>query len=43
MDIRVDPMLRIRGEVRNFYFDLPRLNVRGLNDCQHNALIPAAS
>lgn len=41
MDIRLDPMLSIRGEVRDLYFDLPRLNVRGLSGRQHNALISA--
>jgi len=35
----VRSILSIRGEVRDFYSDLPPLNVRALRDRQHNALI----
>ena len=41
LDIRVVSVLSIRGEVRDFYADLPPLNVRALSDRQHNALISA--
>jgi opacity protein-like surface antigen len=41
MDVRVVSILSIRGEVRDFYADLPPLNVRALSDRQHNALISA--
>lgn len=41
MDVRVFSILSIRGEVRDFYSDLPPLNVRALSDRQHNALISA--
>src|SRR5215813_9400927 len=41
LDVRVVSILGIRGEVRDFYADLPPLNVRALNDRQHNALISA--
>jgi opacity protein-like surface antigen len=41
LDIRVVSILSIRGEVRDFYADLPPLNVRALSDRQHNALISA--
>jgi hypothetical protein len=40
--LRVVPVLiSIRGQVRDFYADLPPLNVRALSDRQHNALILA--
>jgi hypothetical protein len=39
LDVRVIYRLSIRGEVRDFYSDLPPLNVRALRDRQHNALI----
>ena len=41
LDVRVVSILSIRGEVRDFYSDLPPLNVRALRDRQHNALISA--
>ena len=41
LDVRVISRLSIRGEVRDFYSDLPPLNVRALADRQHNALISA--
>ena len=41
LDVRVVSRLSIRGEVRDFYSELPPLNVRALNDRQHNALISA--
>jgi opacity protein-like surface antigen len=41
LDVKVRSILSIRGEVRDFYSDLPPLNVRALSDRQHNALISA--
>lgn len=41
LDVRVVSILSIRGEVRDFYAELPPLNVRALSDRQHNALISA--
>jgi len=41
LDVRIISRLSIRGEVRDFYADLPPLNVRALSDRQHNALISA--
>jgi opacity protein-like surface antigen len=41
IDVRVFSILSVRGEVRDFYSDLPPLNVRALRDRQHNALISA--
>lgn len=41
LDVKVVSRLSIRGEVRDFYADLPPLNVRALSDRQHNALISA--
>lgn len=41
LDVKVVSILSIRGEVRDFYADLPPLNVRALIDRQHNALISA--
>jgi hypothetical protein len=41
LDVKVVSRLSIRGEVRDFYSDLPPLNVRALSDRQHNALISA--
>lgn len=41
LDVKVISRLSIRGEVRDFYSDLPPLNVRALRDRQHNALISA--
>ena len=41
LDVKVISRLSIRGEVRDFYSELPPLNVRALNDRQHNALISA--
>jgi len=41
LDVKVVSILSIRGEVRDFYADLPPLNVRALRDRQHNALISA--
>lgn len=41
LDVKVISILSIRGEVRDFYTDLPPLNVHALNDRQHNALISA--
>jgi opacity protein-like surface antigen len=41
IDVRVFSILSIRGEVRDFYSELPPLNVRALRDRQHNALISA--
>jgi opacity protein-like surface antigen len=39
LDVKVRSILSVRGEVRDFYSDLPPLNVRALSDRQHNALI----
>ncbi len=39
LDVKVISRLSFRGEVRDFYSDLPPLNVRALSDRQHNALI----
>lgn len=41
LDIKVISRLSIRGEVRDYYSELPPLNVRALRDRQHNALISA--
>jgi len=41
LDVKVISRLSIRGEVRDFYAELPPLNVRALSDRQHNALISA--
>ena len=41
VDVKVRSILSIRGEVRDFYSELPPLNVRALRDRQHNALISA--
>lgn len=41
LDVRVYSILSIRGEVRDFYSELPPLNVRALSERQHNALISA--
>jgi len=41
LDVHVFSILSIRGEVRDFYSELPPLNVRALRDRQHNALISA--
>jgi opacity protein-like surface antigen len=41
LDVKVHSILSIRGEVRDFYSDLPPLNVHALSDRQHNALISA--
>ena len=41
LDVKVVSILSIRGEVRDFYAELPPLNVRALSDRQHNALISA--
>ncbi|MEK6324599.1 MAG: autotransporter outer membrane beta-barrel domain-containing protein [Acidobacteriota bacterium] len=41
LDVKVRSILSIRGEVRDFYSELPPLNVRALSDRQHNALISA--
>ncbi|MFY9610670.1 MAG: hypothetical protein WAU45_18925 [Blastocatellia bacterium] len=41
LDVKVRSILSIRGEVRDFYSDLPPLNVRALSERQHNALISA--
>ena len=40
-DVKVISRLSIRGEVRDFYTELPPLNVSALSDRQHNALISA--
>jgi len=39
LDVKVRSILSVRGEVRDFYSELPALNVRALSDRQHNALI----
>jgi opacity protein-like surface antigen len=41
LDVNVISRLSIRGEVRDYYSELPPLNVRALRDRQHNALISA--
>lgn len=41
LDVKVVSILSLRGEVRDFYADLPPLNVRALSERQHNALISA--
>lgn len=41
IDVKVFSIVSIRGEVRDFYSELPPLNVRALSDRQHNALISA--
>lgn len=39
LDARVFSHVSLRGEVRDFYSDLPPLNVHALSNRQHNALI----
>jgi opacity protein-like surface antigen len=39
LDVRVISRLSLRGQVRDFYSDLPPLNVHALSNRQHNALI----
>ena len=39
LDVRVISRLSLRGQVRDFYTDLPPLNVHALSNRQHNALI----
>jgi opacity protein-like surface antigen len=41
LDVHVFSILSIRGEVRDFYSELPPLNVSALRNRQHNALISA--
>jgi opacity protein-like surface antigen len=41
IDVRVFSILSIRGEVRDYYSELPPLNVRALRDRQHKTLISA--
>ena len=41
LDIRLFSIASLRGEVRDYYSELPPLNVRALRDRQHNALISA--
>jgi opacity protein-like surface antigen len=41
IDVHVFSILSIRGEVRDFYSELPPLNVTALKNRQHNALISA--
>jgi opacity protein-like surface antigen len=41
LDVKVLSRLSIRGQVRDFYSELPPLNVAALSDRQHNALISA--
>lgn len=41
IDVHVFSILSLRGEVRDFYSEMPPLNVRALSDRQHNALISA--
>ena len=41
LDVHVFSILSIRGEVRDFYSELPPLNVSALSNRQHNALISA--
>jgi hypothetical protein len=43
LDVKVVSILSVRGEVRDFYADLPPLNVRALSERQHNALISAGA
>jgi len=41
IDVHVFSILSIRGEVRDYYSELPPLNINALRDRQHNALISA--
>ncbi|MEW6130477.1 MAG: hypothetical protein AB1757_25810 [Acidobacteriota bacterium] len=41
VDIKVISKLSIRGEVRDFYAEVPPLNINALRSRQHNALISA--
>jgi hypothetical protein len=41
LDIKLFSIVSLRGEVRDYYSELPPLNVRALRDRQHNALISA--
>jgi opacity protein-like surface antigen len=41
LDIRLVSIVSLRGEVRDFYSELPPLNVRALRERQHNTLISA--
>jgi hypothetical protein len=41
LDVRLISRLRLRGEVRDFYSEIPPLNINALRSRQHNALISA--
>jgi opacity protein-like surface antigen len=41
LDVKVISKLSIRGEVRDFYAEVPPLNINALRNRQHNALISA--
>lgn len=41
VDVKVISRLSIRGEVRDFYAEVPPLNINALRSRQHNALISA--
>jgi opacity protein-like surface antigen len=41
LDVKVISKLSIRGEVRDFYAEVPPLNINALRSRQHNALISA--
>jgi opacity protein-like surface antigen len=41
LDIRLASIVSLRGEVRDYYSELPPLNVRALSDRQHTAFISA--
>ena len=41
LDVKVFSILSIRGEVRDFYSEIPPLNINALRNRQHNTLISA--
>jgi opacity protein-like surface antigen len=41
LDVRLISRLSLRGEVRDFYSEIPPLNINALRSRQHNALISA--
>ena len=41
LDVKLISKLSLRGEVRDFYSEIPPLNINALRSRQHNALISA--
>jgi len=41
LDVRLIPLVSLRGEIRDFYSGVPPLNVSGLKGREHNALFSA--